>query len=347
MATERKNVERFMEVGAVAMLHTEPHRKDGPRFRTVFRGWRKSVHVLLDRPKTELGSFVSLHEGQPCVMRFLHEGRACAFDTQVIDWDTRRVNPYLRIRWPQSLEYIGFRKFERIKLASPCVLVLNDGQRLNAELVDLSLGGCGITCNSPVTAGMCLTFSFTMPDGMVVENVDIIVRNVRESAEQFLLGAQFLPGQDIIENDVAFYVTNSLERARAEQGDLLTPRILIIDDNQDQMAKLKENFEAQGYSVLLANNTVEGIFRMRMSNPLAAVISAEMSDLPGIDLCRLLKANRQFEHLPVFVYGGQGEALNQRVQEVGGERYFPKSPAMIPEIAFEVARQVTQVQARV
>ncbi|NJL71613.1 MAG: flagellar brake protein [Candidatus Competibacteraceae bacterium] len=52
---------------------------------------------MLDRPKTDAGSFSALQEGQECVIRFIHEGMACAYNAHVIDWDTRRHNPYLRI----------------------------------------------------------------------------------------------------------------------------------------------------------------------------------------------------------------------------------------------------------
>lgn len=347
MPREQKIVERFLEVGCVAVLHTEPHRKDGPRFRTVLRGWRKPQHLMMDRPKTNKGTMVSLLEGQNCVIRFLYEGRACAFDSQVLDWDTRRHNAYLRVRWPAAIDYVAFRKYERVRLNVPGFVVLNNGQPVPGEVSDVSLGGCGMLLNQAVPAGACVKLSFTLPDGTNVENVDVIVRNSRETpgSDLSLLGLQFLPGQQVVENDVAFFVTSSLERFRLEQGDEMPPRILVVDDNEDQAAVLKENFEAQGYSVVLANNVVDALHRMRMSTPLAVLIQQGLEDLPGVDLCRIVKRNRTFSNTPVFVYAGSPE-LGEQVTAAGGNGHFPPSEAMCAEIAFEVSRQVTQAQAR-
>ncbi|MBI2435181.1 MAG: flagellar brake protein, partial [Candidatus Hydrogenedentes bacterium] len=124
------------------MVHTQPHRRDSPRFRSTLRGWRLQQHLILDRPRDNNGAYAVLEERSPCVIRYLRDGKACAFESQILSWEKHRSSPYLRIRWPHDLTFSTFRKHERVPLKLACTVVRQDGLKTTEELWDLSAAGC-------------------------------------------------------------------------------------------------------------------------------------------------------------------------------------------------------------
>ncbi len=336
LAFEERNVEAYLAVGIVAVFDLEPHRKDGPRCKTIFRGWRRPNHVMVDRPKAASGSgYAALQEGQSCVVRYLYEGQACAFDSMILDWDARHYNPYLRIAWPKQIEHVAFRKHERIKLQLTCGMEWPDGEKTTGSLRDLSMGGCGAVCGRAPQPGDSLALSFALPDGTSIAGLSAVVRGVREvGAESWLIGCEYGPGQEALKNNLAFFVTSTLERRRTDNVNPARPeRLLIVDDNADLSQRLKRNFETRGFEVVLADNAVDAMYRLRMTPPSAVVLSQTLSDLTGLDVCRVLKRHEDFAQLPVYVYGGEPDDMEGQVRNAGGTGYFPPSLTLAPDMA--------------
>ena len=339
MGCEAKEIERFLEVGAIMVFHTEPNRRDGPRHKTILRGWRKPSHMLFDRPKTESGLFAALQEGQPCVVRYLHEGLACAFDTIVIDWDNRRSNPYLRVTWPHEIQYVQFRKFERLRISFPCIVHLENGDPFEGEMQDLSGGGCGLLCTTflkePVRQ---VSLSFTLPDGTPVEKLKTEVRNQRPSGGGTFLGVEFLARQERAQNDIMFFVTSRLDRSKG--SDQPAPKVLLIDEDVEFASRLRRCFERRNTDVICATTTLDGLVQLRMSPPRALLVSAAMNDLPAVDLCRLIRKTKGVEDLHVFVYGGEAQQLESILLQSGANGYFPPKSSLAPDMAFEVGQML-------
>lgn len=339
MPTEEKDIERFLSVGNSIMFHTDSNRKDGPRYKTVIRGWRKLDHILLDRPKAPNGAFAALNEGQNCVMRFLAEGRACAFDSYVLNWDAIRQHPYMRIRWPKSVQYVNFRRFERLKLQVVCSVQWADSSSSQEEIRDLSIGGCGVQSAHVCSEGEVMLLTFSLPDGSHIEELKTQVCNVRPVGEQYLLGCRFVEGQEYVTNDIAFFVTSTLDRQRifmAEERP--AQRILIVDDNETVGARLKRGFEQRGYEALLAANVVDGMCRLRMSSPIAVLVSETMKDLAGLEICRIIRRVEDFQKTLLYLYGGQESWLADRAKEMGIDGYFPPVVTMAPDIILDVSQ---------
>jgi c-di-GMP-binding flagellar brake protein YcgR len=346
MAFEKRNVDRYMEVGSVVMLHTDVTRKDGPRYRTVVRGWRKGGHVMLDRPKTDAGSFSTLQEGQECVIRFIHEGMACAYNAHVIDWDTRRHNPYLRITWPRELQYISFRRHERLKVQLPCRITLANGDPSSGEIRDMSLGGFGAQISDHCEDGAIIMLDFELPDGTSVHGAKALVKSCRETDGGYFLGCEFQQDSGHASSDIDFYITSTMERRRAEQTDQkAAPRIVIIEQEEAMAARLKSSFEKRGFEVIIATNTIDAFYRIRMTLPLGVVVSQTQSDLPGLVICRLIKSHRDLENLPVYLYGGDEAELAQKAHAIHANGYFAPCVSLAPDIAFEVGEELKRLRA--
>jgi ActR/RegA family two-component response regulator/c-di-GMP-binding flagellar brake protein YcgR len=315
-----KEVDSFLAVGDSALLHLHPSTTWGVRYKTVIRGWDKPYYLIVDRPRVK-DHFVGLHRGDPCVVRFLSRGRACGFDSIIVDWDTRRDKPYIRIGWPEACQVVSFRRHERVNVTAPCKLTAGD-QTFEGELRDISIMGCRVFVPAVLSEVSTAELSFTLPDGLPVENLQVDVRNIRPVHGGVCLGCEYREGQEHIQSDMAFFIVSTLERSAGETGG--SPRALIIDADNAYVGALRREFEKQGWRVFSASSSVEGLLRLRMLPPTALLINESEKDLVGLEILRLLKATRGLELLPVFVYGG-AEGAEGKAQELDVAGYFPVS----------------------
>lgn len=316
-----QDVERHLVVGRQMVFQSNPYSKFSPRFLTVLRGWRKSEYLLIDRPMTN-GRLGLIRENQECVLRYVFNGRACAFDSTVLDWDARPHNSYCRISWPRQLSVVQFRRGERFAANLPCTVMAGELE-YEGELADISV--CGCCLNSPAEAAIkeTLLITFKLPDGTPVEKVCSEVKTARLERGRYILGCEFLEGQPTVENDVAFYVINCLGRGRtATIAASAKPRVLIISENPLKTMPLKVSLESQGAEVLVSPYTVEGLYRMRMINPLAVVVDQSQSDLPGFQTARMLRATRGMENLAIFLINAADAKTIKQAEETGIDACF-------------------------
>lgn len=338
MESKKVNIESLLAVGTALVFHIDPNRKDSPRLPSAIRGWHKSSQILVDRPRTISGSYALMHENQRCVARYVIEGKACAFDTQVIDWDTRPHNPYMRVTWPKEIHFVSFRKTERVKFAAPCSLV-QGRHTWQGEIRDLSIGGCGLWTDAALKLGTKIWVTFELPDGAKVESVEALIRNVIETPRGYSLGCEFTSGQDYVENDIAFFLTTALGRSNKDDSPRPVLRVLIVDDDKATGIALKQRFEERGYEVFLSTNTVDGLYRLRAVLPVALLVSQNFGEVPGLEICRLVKRSRDVGTLPVFIYGGIEKGFVERARAAGAADAFRPGAGM-DEIAAAVGAAI-------
>lgn len=339
MELGREVLEQLLDVGTLAVFQLLAGHDEEPRYTTVFRGWHRGAHIVLDRPKAPGGAYASLHEGQECVVRFVREGLAYAFQSQVFDWDTRRASPYLRVVWPEKVYSVSFRRSQRIEIRLPCTLHQEGGSVAEAEILDLSTGGCRLRASQSFGEGSAVRLAFTLPDGTVVEGLEATVRSARKVAESEYLGCEFAGGENEVKMAIAFFVTSTLERRRMDVATAkVGQRVLVIDDNAATSKELRKQFEAHGCDVLLAANAVDGMYRLRMSPPSAVLVSQTLRNLPGADVCRLIKSLRDFAELLVYVYGGAGSGLEDAAREAGAKGYVPAGDTLAEDLAGQVLK---------
>ncbi len=344
--TENTVMEMMFSVGLDVMVFVGPAKRNSPRYITVLRGWRKGSHIILDRPKVPEGSFVALQEGLRCTIQFVREGMACSFEAEVIDWDNRRFNPYLRLRWPSAMRSASFRRFERIKMNVPCTL-LREGVQSEGKLSDLSAGGGSVRVDRAFPAGTLLDISFSLPDGCAVNKVRAIVRSVQSRGGHSVMGCEFEPGQEAVENDIAFYAMMALATLRGDmEGGGTVLRVLAAEHETALSLDIRRVFEKAGFSVFVADNLVDAMYRLRMSAPVAVLVNQGFSDLAGTEFCRILKSNPDFAQMPVYVYGGKEAGLAKRVMQAGGAHYFPESAGLFETMANTLAKAHAPVKGQ-
>ncbi len=102
-------------------------------------------------------------------------------------------------------------------------------------------------------------------------------------------------------------------------------KILVVDDEEDVTELVAFHLRAKGYEVAALNDPNKALARSKEFEPDLVILDVMMPDLSGIQICRLLRADKEFAEVPVlFLTARAGE--NDRVTglEVGADDYVCK-----------------------
>ncbi|MDQ7062907.1 MAG: response regulator [candidate division KSB1 bacterium] len=102
-------------------------------------------------------------------------------------------------------------------------------------------------------------------------------------------------------------------------------QILVIEDDRDMAYQLKLRLEAKGYAVETVQSGSEGLARAREYKPDAIVMDVMLPELDGYRICRLLKFDTEYEHIPIIVVTARTlEEDRDMALEVGADAYLTK-----------------------
>jgi PAS domain S-box-containing protein len=94
------------------------------------------------------------------------------------------------------------------------------------------------------------------------------------------------------------------------------PKVLLVEDNEDNRNMLSRRLERRGYEVIFAVNGAEGVSKTLSEKPNLVLMDMNMPVMDGWEATRQLKANPQTQHIPVIALtadaltGDKEKALN-------------------------------------
>ena len=117
-------------------------------------------------------------------------------------------------------------------------------------------------------------------------------------------------------------------------------RILVADDNDQNLFLLETVMESYGYEVIPARNGVEA-FALALKNPPDLILTdILMPEMDGLELCRRCKAHDLLNHIPLIFYTATytDPKDEQFALSLGAERFIikPQSPKDLVQIVQEV-----------
>lgn len=328
MSQESKNIEAFLQVDAPAIIDLEPKRKSGPRYRSAIRGWRCGAYVLLDVTRTPELLSRRIERGRLVAVRFVAEGKACAFASTLRDWQGGLLFPQMWLSWPDGVEYVQVRQHERVPISMPCTAWMPGDSEVEGVVRDVSRGGCSVELpeNSEVERDTELEVSFDLPDGARVESARSFVRSICREPGAIIVGCCF--GESIDNNtavDIEFFVTSTLERLRAAPPSLSRILVLTLKHRSDESSVVA--LDNLGFELEVVQEPVDAFFQLRLNRPAAFVVAAE-GVLPGGEVCRLVRENRSLKNLPILVFregAPPDEREEEMVMQAGATRYVSEA----------------------
>ena len=100
----------------------------------------------------------------------------------------------------------------------------------------------------------------------------------------------------------------------ARRRELVTGRVLIVDDQEPNRLLLKDLLEAQGHEVVEAADGAEALQRVAEAAPDVVLLDVGMPGMDGFEVCRRIKADPASAAIPVLLV----TAMSQRDQRLLG-----------------------------
>jgi DNA-binding response OmpR family regulator len=111
-------------------------------------------------------------------------------------------------------------------------------------------------------------------------------------------------------------------------------KILIVEDEPNMVAGLRDNFEFEGYQVITAGDGVAGLERAIGESPDLVILDVMMPRMSGLDVCKQLKSKRPL--IPIIMLTARGQEVDKVVGlELGADDYVTK-PFSIRELLARV-----------
>ncbi|RME12563.1 MAG: DNA-binding response regulator [Bacteroidetes bacterium] len=102
-------------------------------------------------------------------------------------------------------------------------------------------------------------------------------------------------------------------------------KILVVDDEPDILEILTYNLKKEGYTVFTAKDGKEGLELARKELPQLIILDIMMPELDGVEVCRILRSEDQFDNTVIAFLTARDEDYSQiAALDVGGDDYITK-----------------------
>lgn len=108
-------------------------------------------------------------------------------------------------------------------------------------------------------------------------------------------------------------------------GDMIGKKLLIIDDNQDDLDIIKKQLNQAGYDeVLIAATGEKGIESASKNKPDIVVIDTLMPGIDGFEVCQRIKTDNGSEAKVIMITGIVDAFDANKANQAGADAYITK-----------------------
>jgi two-component system phosphate regulon response regulator PhoB len=105
----------------------------------------------------------------------------------------------------------------------------------------------------------------------------------------------------------------------------MKPTVLVVEDDTALCELLTWNLSAEGYNVRSTGDGEEALLMVREELPDAIVLDWMVEQLPGIEVCRRLRRDRETARIPIVMLTARGEEEDRiRGLKTGADDYVTK-----------------------
>jgi len=105
----------------------------------------------------------------------------------------------------------------------------------------------------------------------------------------------------------------------------VTPIIMVIEDNPDNMDLVTEILEDEDYSVEGFDRAKAGLERLKSGGIDLVLMDVSLPDMNGLDATRIIKQNDALKHIPVLALTAHAMANDERAcLNAGCDAYLTK-----------------------
>ena len=118
------------------------------------------------------------------------------------------------------------------------------------------------------------------------------------------------------------------------------PRILVVEDNEDNRKLVADVLSSLSYDSILATNGVEGVQMAEREKPALILMDLSLPHKDGWTAAREIKSNPKLKHIPIIALTAHAMfGDRERALEAGCDDYIPK-PIDLAEMAKKLAKHL-------
>ena len=111
----------------------------------------------------------------------------------------------------------------------------------------------------------------------------------------------------------------------------MSPRILIVDDENDFIELLQYKLAGHGYDLIVANDGVHALSQARTMKPGLILLDILLPDLDGFSVCEILRRQPATKKIPVIFMSALSSEVTKRTAHMQAEDFFTK-PLDLPRL---------------
>jgi two-component system alkaline phosphatase synthesis response regulator PhoP len=104
----------------------------------------------------------------------------------------------------------------------------------------------------------------------------------------------------------------------------MTPRILVVDDEQEFVDLLRYRYVERGYDILAASDGLKALNMARVFLPDIILLDILLPDLDGLSVCEILRHQPSTKKTPVILISALTGDVTQRLSKVQADDLFNK-----------------------
>jgi two-component system alkaline phosphatase synthesis response regulator PhoP len=112
--------------------------------------------------------------------------------------------------------------------------------------------------------------------------------------------------------------------------------ILVVDDDREVIAVLKNRLEANNFNVISAGDGFEAIKMVKEHKPDLIVMDIMMPKMNGIKACALIKSDNRFQKIPIIMLTSSASESDKTVSKEVGANEFCSKPLNIIELKAKI-----------
>jgi DNA-binding response OmpR family regulator len=104
----------------------------------------------------------------------------------------------------------------------------------------------------------------------------------------------------------------------------LSPRILIVDDENDFIELLQYKLAGHGYELIVANDGVHALSQARTLKPNLILLDILLPDLDGLSVCEILRRQPATKKIPIIFMSALTGDVTKRTASIQADDFFTK-----------------------
>ena len=113
--------------------------------------------------------------------------------------------------------------------------------------------------------------------------------------------------------------------ARAARGGGMSARVLVIEDNEENLTLVDYLLRAHGFDTLLARNGADGLKLATASKPDLILLDVRMPFMDGYEVARAIRADRALDPVPIVAVTASAMVGDrERIAQAGFDHYVQK-----------------------